>query len=200
MVRSLPNWLKSRYNNSMIVFFGPAGAGKSVQGQILSARHGWRWLSAGQLLRDSHDAELMKEMSTGALVSETRVNQVMKNALVSAKDIDRVILDGYPRQLSQAQWLIDTQPEHERSVSMIIVLEVPKQEIMNRLRVRGRADDKPEVIEERLLIYRKEIYPILDYFTDKKVYIAHIDGTGTVGQVHDRIESELSAHGVIPTA
>ena len=49
----------------MIIFFGPAGAGKSVQGQILSARHGWRWLSAGQLLRDSKDPELLKVMSTG---------------------------------------------------------------------------------------------------------------------------------------
>lgn len=180
----------------MIIFFGPAGAGKSVQGQILSARHGWRWLSAGQLLRDTHDAELVREMQTGALVSEERVNTIMKDALVNAKDLDHVILDGFPRQLTQAKWLVDTQPEHERSVSMIVVLEVPKSEIMNRLRVRGRVDDKPEVIEERLNIYRKEIYPILDYFTDKKVYITHIDGTGTIGQVHDRIEAELAAHGL----
>lgn len=180
----------------MIIFFGPAGAGKSVQGQILSARHGWRWLSAGQLLRDTHDADLVREMQTGALVSEERVNTIMKEALVNAKDLDHVILDGFPRQLTQARWLVDTQPEHERSVSMIVVLEVPKSEIMNRLRVRGRVDDKPEVIEERLNIYRKEIYPILDYFTDKKVYITHIDGTGTIGQVHDRIEAELAAHGL----
>ena len=46
----------------MIVFFGPAGAGKSVQGQILAARFGWRWLSAGQLLRDSKDIEVLKQM------------------------------------------------------------------------------------------------------------------------------------------
>ena len=124
----------------------------------------------------------------------------MKEALVNAKDLDHVILDGFPRQLTQAKWLVDTQPEHERSVSMIVVLEVPKSEIMNRLRVRGRVDDKPEVIEERLNIYRKEIYPILDYFTDKKVYITHIDGTGTIGQVHDRIEAELAAHGLASEA
>lgn len=180
----------------MIIFFGPAGAGKSVQGQILSARHGWRWLSAGQLLRDTHDVDVIHEMQSGALVAESKVNNIMKAALKNAKDIDHVILDGFPRQLSQAKWLVDTQPEHERAVNMIVVLEVPKHEIMNRLRVRGRADDKPEVIEERLHIYRKEIYPILDYFTDKKVYITHIDGTGTVGQVHDRIEAELVAHGL----
>lgn len=181
----------------MIIFFGPAGAGKSVQGQILSARHGWRWLSAGQLLRDSHDPELLKEMSTGDLVSEDRVNDVIKTALVNAKDIDKVILDGYPRQLTQTQWLIDTEPEHERSIKMVVVLEVPKGEILRRLKVRGRVDDTPEVIEKRLQIYRQEIYPILDYLNDLGVYITHLDGTGTVGQVHDRIEAELVDHGLV---
>lgn len=181
----------------MIIFFGPAGAGKSVQGQILSARHGWRWLSAGQLLRDSHDPELIQQMQSGALVDERRVNAIMKHALVGAKDLEHVILDGYPRQLGQAQWLIQTEPEHERSVNLIIVLEVPKSEIMRRLKLRGRADDQPETIDERLNIYRQEVYPILNYFTELKVPITHLDGTGTVGEVHDRIEAELAAHGLV---
>lgn len=177
----------------MIIFFGPAGAGKSVQGQILSARHGWRWLSAGQLLRDTHDAKLIHEMQSGSLIDETRVNDILKHALVESKDIDNVILDGYPRQLGQAKWLVDTQPDHERAVKMVIVLEVPRAEILRRLKIRGRVDDSPEAIEERLRIYRSEIYPILDYFNDREVRIAHIDGTGTIGQVHDRIEEELVA-------
>ena len=177
----------------MVIFFGPAGAGKSVQGQILSARHGWRWLSAGQLLRDTHDAELIREMQTGALISEDRIKAIMKKALVESKDIDTVILDGYPRQLSQAKWLIDAQPEHERAVKVVIVLEVPKAEILRRLKIRGRADDTQEAIEERLRIYRSEIYPILDYFNDQHILISHVDGTGTVGQVHDRVEAELAA-------
>ena len=181
----------------MVIFFGPAGAGKSVQGQILSARHNWRWLIAGQLLRDTHDHELIKQMQSGSLVDSAVVNEIMKDALVKAKDLDHVILDGYPRELRQAKWLVESQPHHERDVQMIIVLEVPKSEILRRLHVRGRVDDTPEAIEERLLIYRKEIYPILDFFTDDKVYIVHIDGTGTVGQVHDRIEAELVAHGLV---
>lgn len=177
----------------MIIFFGPAGAGKSVQGQMLSARHGWRWLSAGQLLRDTHDHELIKEMQSGALVDENRVNQIMKTAIVAAHDIEHVVLDGYPRQLTQAQVLFDEQAELDRTVKLVVVLEVPKSEILRRLKVRGRADDIPDVIEERLHIYRQEIYPILNYFTEQKVYITHVDGTGTVGQVHDRIEEELKS-------
>ena len=146
---------------------------------------------------DTHDHELIREMQTGALVDVARVNKIIESALVNAKDIEHVILDGYPRELSQAEWLLDTRDHHERDVQMIVVLEVPKSEILKRLAVRGRADDTPEVIEDRLLIYRKEIYPILDFFTGKKVYIVHVDGTGTVGQVHDRIEAELISQGLV---
>ncbi|HET9411936.1 MAG TPA: nucleoside monophosphate kinase [Candidatus Saccharimonadales bacterium] len=177
----------------MIIFFGPAGAGKSVQGQILSARYGWRWLSAGQLLRDTHDADLLKAMSTGDLVHNDIANKVMLNALKRSKDIDHVILDGFPRELSQAEWLLANEPEHERSIAAIVVLEVPKSELVRRLTLRGRADDTPESIERRLQIFRTEIYPILAYFNERNVHIVHIDGTGTVGQVHDRIVEELKS-------
>lgn len=177
----------------MIVFFGPAGAGKSVQGQILAARHGWRWLSSGQLLRDSRDPEIAELMRTGALVGSEQTNEVIADALERAKNIDKVILDGYPRKIEQAKWLVETQPRHERSINLAIVLEVPRAELEKRLKVRGRVDDTAEVIEERLNIYRQEIYPILTYLTEQKIKIAHIEGTGTVGQVHDRIESELQA-------
>jgi adenylate kinase len=177
----------------MIVFFGPAGAGKSVQGQMLAARQGWRWLSAGQLLRDTHDMELLKEMQTGKLVTSETVNRLMGEALKRAKNIDRVILDGFPRELSQAKWLINAQPEHERAIDLVVVLEVPRSELMKRIEVRGRVDDTPEAVDERLKIYRTEMYPILSYFTEENVNIVHIDGTGSVGQVHDRIMEELVA-------
>ncbi len=177
----------------MIVFFGPAGAGKSVQGQMLAARQGWRWLSAGQLLRDTHDIELIKEMQTGQLVDTEKVNALMGDALARAKTMDRVILDGFPRELSQAKWLVATQPQHERSIKLVVVLEVPRSELLKRIEVRGRVDDTPEAVDERLKIYRTEMYPILSYLTEQGVNIAHIDGTGTVGQVHDRIMEELVA-------
>lgn len=182
----------------MIVFFGPAGAGKSVQGQILAARHGWRWLSSGQLLRDSRNSEIAELMRTGTLVGSEQTNEVLADALERAKGIDNVILDGYPRKLEQAEWLVQTQPRHARSIGLAIVLEVPRAEIEARLKVRGRIDDTVEVIEERLNIYRQEIYPILTYLTEQKVRITHIEGTGTVGQVHDRIEAELQAIGLAP--
>lgn len=177
----------------MIIFFGPAGAGKSVQGQILTARHGWRWLSAGQLLRDTHDFELLKQMQTGNLVSNDAVNKIMADAIKRSKDIDHLVLDGFPRQLSQAQWLVESQADHGRDITLVVVLEVPESELLRRLHLRGRADDSPETVAKRMTIYRQEIYPILTYLTDQGIKIVHIDGTGTVGQVHDRIAAEIEA-------
>lgn len=177
----------------MIVFFGPAGAGKSVQGQILAARHGWRWLSSGQLLRDSRDVEIMEQMRTGGLVSAAQTHQVISDALERAQSMERVILDGFPRTLEQAKWLQEQKSLHNRAIQLAVVLEVPRAELEKRLKVRGRIDDTTEVIEERLRIYRKEIYPILSFLTDEGVRITHIDGTGSVGQIHDRIEAEIEA-------
>ncbi len=177
----------------MILFFGPAGAGKSVQGQFLAARQGWRWLSAGQLLRDTRDAEVLVAQQEGKLVSPAKINQIMGQALSRATDISKVILDGFPRTLEQATWLVESRAQHGRSIGLVIVLEVPTAELMNRLRLRGRVDDTPEVIDERLRIYRQEMYPILSYFTEQGINIAHIDGSGTPGQVHDKVIEELTA-------
>lgn len=181
----------------MIVFFGPAGAGKSVQGQLLAARNGWRWLSAGQLLRDTKDMDVLQHMQAGHLVDSSKVNDLIGGAIKRSHNIDRVILDGFPREMSQAKWLIEHKSHHGRDIDLIIVLEVPKGELLKRLEVRGRIDDTPEAIDERLRVYRTEIYPILNYFTEQGINIAHIDGLGAVGQVHDRIMEELGAHGLV---
>jgi adenylate kinase len=177
----------------MIIFFGPAGSGKSVQGQILAARQGWRWLSVGQLLRDTRDPILLQTMQEGKLVDSERVDQIVGDALARAININTVILDGFPRLLDQAHWLIENQPLYGRSVGLIVVLEVPHTELEKRLELRGRADDIQSTLEERMRSYRQEIYPLLNYFADQGVDIIHVDGSGTVGQVHDRIVEELVA-------
>lgn len=177
----------------MIIFFGPAGSGKSVQGQILAARQGWRWLSAGQLLRETGDMDLMRQMKEGALIDDNIVNNIMGDALKRATNVSQVILDGWPRSLFQAEWLVASQSDHGKAIDLVIVLEVPKSELLKRLEVRGRADDNLDAIEERLNTYRQEVYPILSYLTEQNINIVHVDGTGTVGQIHDRIVEELQA-------
>lgn len=180
----------------MIVFFGPAGAGKSVQGQILAAREGWRWLSAGQILRDTHDAEISQLMHEGKLVPHDVITRIMGEAISKAGDIDEIILDGFPREMPQAEWFVDSKMHHGRDIDLIIVLEVPREELLRRLAIRGRADDTPEAIDQRLAIYRKEMYPILGLFSERHVPVVHIDGVGNVGEIHDRVFAELKNRGI----
>ena len=186
----------------MIIFFGPAGAGKSMQGQMLAARHGWRWLSSGQIFRDQADHELLEFLKTGELIPDELTNKTIFAALDKAhtcSDVDRVVLDGYPRTVAQAQALVKHEKERcgKNSVSMCVVLEVPHSEIMKRLAKRGRLEDEPEAIKRRLQIHRSEIYPLLDYFNNLGVPIEHVDGVGTVGEIHDRIEAELVANKIV---
>lgn len=175
----------------MIVFFGPAGAGKSIQGQMLSARHGWRWLSTGQMFRDTKDEEIHKILASGNLIDNEITYKVVQEAFSNAGDIKQLILDGFPRTLEQAEWMVQSHDKLGRRIDIVVVLEVPESEIMRRLAIRGRKEDTPEIIANRMNIYRKEMYPILSYFAEQQIRIVHIDGTGTVGEVHDRIEAEL---------
>ena len=177
----------------MILFFGPAGSGKSVQGQFLAAIQGWRWLSAGQLLRDTRDPEVLQAQQEGKLVNSDKVNKIIGDALDRASDINKVIVDGFPRKLEQAKWLVENRTMHNRSIGLVIVMEVQRDELMKRLQLRGRVDDTVEAIDDRLRIYRQEIYPILNYFADQNINIVHIDGAGTPGQVHDKVMEGLAA-------
>jgi len=157
---------------------------------------GWRWLSAGQLLRDTHDPELVQLMHSGDMVPHDAITKIMGEAISGATNIDQLILDGFPRLLPQAEWLVASQPQHGRAIALVVVLEVPRAELLKRLEIRGRVDDTPEAIDNRLNIYRKEMYPVLDYLTQQNVPVVHIDGVGGVGQIHDRVVAELTSRGL----
>ncbi len=176
----------------MIVLFGPAGAGKTVQGQILAKNNGWVWLSVGQVLRESHDNSVMQTMNDGHLAPTKLVDQVISDALSKLEGNSRIVLDGFPRQLDQAQWLMNYCEKNSRTLSAVLVLDVPENEIIERLSLRGRSDDSRESIAERLHIYESQMNPILEYFDSENVLVAHIDGVGTMQEVSDRINDKLS--------
>jgi adenylate kinase, subfamily protein len=179
----------------MILLFGPTGAGKSMQGQMLAVRQGWKWLSTGEMLRQSTDPEVIETLKSGELVSDELTYHVFESAVQDARDkkYPNIIIDGFPRTKEQAAWLDQYMEEMNEKIDVVVVLEVPEAEIMARLEKRHRMEDTPETIAKRMTIYRQKMYPVLGTFAEAGVKIVHLDGTGTAGEVHDRIFDEVTA-------
>ncbi len=175
----------------MIVFFGPAGAGKSTQGKLLAERQGWLWISAGDLLRNTKDPEILQIISEGKLVSHEKVNKLMGEAIKSASSYRNIIIDGFTRKIEEAEYLIESFPLHKRPIDIAIVLDVPEDELLKRLSLRGRVDDTSEAIKERLNLYHRDVGVMLDYYRDHGVNIVHIDGSGGIEEVYERVVGEL---------
>lgn len=178
----------------MILLFGPTGAGKSMQGQMLAVRQGWKWLSTGQMFRESNDTELMHILKTGELVSDELTYDVFSRAVQDAHDkqYPNIIVDGFPRTKEQASWLADYMAKNNEKIDLVIALEVPETEIMKRLDKRGRTEDTPETIARRMTIYRQKMYPVLGIFAEQGIKIVHLNGVGSAGEVHDRIFDEVN--------
>lgn len=177
----------------MILLFGPTGAGKSMQGQMLAVRQGWKWLSTGQMFRDSNDPKVIEMLKTGELLSDEQTYEVFDHAVRDAKEkhFPQIIVDGFPRTKEQAAWLADYLEQIDEHIDLVVVLEVPESEIMQRLQKRHRAEDTPETIARRMTIYRQKMYPVLGIFAEDGVKIIHLEGVGTAGEVHDKIYDEV---------
>ena len=175
----------------MILFFGPPGSGKSVQGELLVERNGWKWLSTGQMFRDSEDSEVLARLATGELIDDEMTNKVVNDALMEVDTDNHIVLDGYPRNPAQAAWLEEHLPKHGREIRTIIVFETPEEELIKRLSGRGRTEDSPEVIEKRLRIYHHNTKPVLDFYRQRGVCVVEIDGLGEVNDVHERIQQAV---------
>lgn len=173
----------------MILFFGPTGAGKSMQGQMMAVRMDWKWLSTGEMLRSSQDPKVTEVLKSGELVSDELTFEVFQKAIEDAKErnFTQVIVDGFPRTREQAEWLASYMDQSHEGIDLVVVLEVPESEITQRLQKRARMEDTPETIARRMTIYRQKMYPVLGKFAEDGVKIVHVDGTGSAGEVHDRI-------------
>ncbi len=177
----------------MILLFGPTGAGKSMQGQMLAVRQGWKWLSTGEMLRQSNDPTVIETLRQGDLVSDELTFKVFDEAVqdANAKQYKNIIVDGFPRTKEQAEWLMEYLKAHREAIDLVIALEVPDAEITRRLELRGRMEDTPDVIAKRMNLYRQKMYPVLGSFAEQGIKIVHLDGLGTAGEVHDRIYTEV---------
>ena len=172
----------------MIVLMGLAGSGKSTQGRKLAEATGRVWLSAGQILRETgeYDEILKQGKLVDDMLTVKLMAQEMAKVVRSGKD---AILDGFPRDIEQAEWIAGN---IAHVIKIVVRINVPKEELMRRLIIRGRADDTKEVIEERFRITEQNIYSVCEILATKGIKIVDIDGTGTPEEVFARLSSVIT--------
>jgi adenylate kinase len=100
------------------------------------------------------------------------------------------VLDGFPRTVAQAEALDRRLAELGTPLDVVLELQVPDDELFQRLAGRGRADDQPDVIRQRLVAYREQTEPVLDYYR-KAGLLQPVDGLGSVDEIFRRIQTVL---------
>ena len=168
----------------MIILFGLAGSGKGTQGKALAELFGWRTLSVGQVLRDT--GEFKDILDKGILVDDNEVIRLMTAQIekTESEGFD-VILDGYPRDVTQAKWMMEHMAE---KIDGAIILDVPKEELLERLALRGRDDDKDEeAINRRFEVFDENMAAMRKMFDEKGIDTVEVNGVGSVEDVTNRL-------------
>lgn len=171
----------------MIVIMGVAGAGKSVQGRWLADELGLPWLSTGEFLRMLVTGERRREMLAGKLLDDTEMIELADKIFHMIELKQEFILDGFPRTLGQAEWLVAQHKAGLITISTVLHLEANEEVVANRLLERGRQDDTKEAIDARFAEYRAVTLPIIKDFEDKGITVHHIISEGTPEEVHAKI-------------
>lgn len=179
-----------------IVIFGAPGSGKGTQSERIVAKYGINHISTGDVLRAEikNGTELGKiakgYIDQGQLIPDELIIDILAKTLDSFEDSKGVIFDGFPRTIPQAEALKKVLAERGQSVSIMLDLDVPEDELMTRLIKRGqesgRADDNEETIKKRLVVYHSQTAPLIDWYKAEGQY-CHINGLGTMEGIFEEI-------------
>ena len=206
-----------------LAFFGPPGAGKGTQAKRLADHHRFTHVSTGDLFRAAirDQTELGRQVSAlldaGQLVPDDVTNAMVAEKL-EALVYERFVLDGFPRTVDQAEWLLGHLAEHDAPLDAVLSLRVPEDDIVNRLsrrrtdretgaiyhldfnpppddvpddRLVHRSDDEPAAIRRRLEVYHDETAPV-EATLRAHVRFFDIDGTGPLDEVQGRVTAAIT--------
>src|SRR5678816_2457813 len=185
-------------NNMLnLILFGPPGSGKGTQAEKLVANYHLVHISTGNLFREEIEAgsELGKEasgyMSRGELVPDEVTIGMLRNKMKSHTNAKGFIFDGFPRTTPQAEALDTLLEDMGQPIDALIMLDVPEDEIVKRLLLRGKDSNRPddrdeEVIRVRFQVYQSKTAPIFDYY-DRHGVAFIIPGLGSIDQIFQKL-------------
>ena len=191
-----------------LIFLGPPGAGKGTQSEHIAAKFQLASLSTGEMLRAAvaQGSDIGRRaqsiMESGALVPDDIVAALIAQACAAAREEGRgFILDGFPRNLSQARLLEGILGEQGLAIDMVLELrvddEILEQRIENRIASNPgerRGDDTPATLRRRIEVYHRETVPLSEYYRGKGL-LREIDGSLPVERVSHAIDAALAGFG-----
>ncbi len=184
-----------------LLIIGPQGAGKGTQAALLCDELGIPHVSTGDLFRANigEGTELGRRaqeyMNAGELVPDSVTQDMVSDRLAQPDAGAGFLLDGFPRNIAQADWLTALLARRGAPIDAVIVLTAPDEVLTERMLARGRADDTPEAIRQRLSIYYSETQPLVDYY---EAAVKRVDGVGEIHTIHERIMAALRGAAVDP--
>jgi adenylate kinase len=181
---------------------GPPGVGKGTQAKALAQESGWIQLSTGELFRDHirRQTDLGRRVKNyldkGEYVPDDLTVEMVRDRLQHISPSTRVLFDGFPRTVAQAQALDKLLQQMGRRVAGVLILEAPRDELYARLSSRAtaqhRTDDTPEVIANRLEVYDEQTRPVISYYEDGGL-VKRVNGVGRVADITARLREALES-------